>query len=134
MPGGSIASLLTKCGAFAERVVSVYTRQILEGLDYLHRHQIMHRDIKGANILVDSEGRVKLADFGASRQLAALQTIESGCKSMQGTPYWRVAFRAPFTVSFVLAARAHCKRRRALRFPTQDGARGDQANRARPAG
>ena len=88
VPGGSIASLLGKFGAFAERVVAVYTRQILEGLDYLHRHQIMHRDIKGANILVDNAGCVKLADFGASRQLADLVTIESGHKSIKGTPYW----------------------------------------------
>jgi len=66
----------------------VYTRQILEGLAYLHRNQIMHRDIKGANILVDNTGVVKLADFGASRQLADLVTMESGAKSMKGTPYW----------------------------------------------
>ena len=66
----------------------MYTRQILEGLAYLHRNQIMHRDIKGANILVDNTGVVKLADFGASRQLADLVTMESGFKSMKGTPYW----------------------------------------------
>jgi serine/threonine protein kinase len=88
VPGGSIASLLSKFGPFAERVISVYTRQILEGLEYLHRNQIMHRDIKGANILVDNAGCVKLADFGASRQLADLVTMESGFKSMKGTPYW----------------------------------------------
>ena len=88
VPGGSIASLLSKFGPFAERVISVYTRQILEGLEYLHRNQIMHRDIKGANILVDNAGVVKLADFGASRQLADLVTMESGFKSMKGTPYW----------------------------------------------
>ena len=88
VPGGSIAGLLSKFGPFAERVVAVYTRQILEGLAYLHRNQIMHRDIKGANILVDNTGVVKLADFGASRQLADLVTMESGFKSMKGTPYW----------------------------------------------
>ena len=80
--------MLSKFGPFAERVVAVYTRQILEGLAYLHRNQIMHRDIKGANILVDNTGVVKLADFGASRQLADLVTMESGFKSMKGTPYW----------------------------------------------
>ena len=88
MPGGSIASLLTRFGAFAEKLVAVYTRQILEGLHYLHTHHIMHRDIKGANILVDNAGCVKLADFGASRRLADLVTMESGCKSVKGTPYW----------------------------------------------
>ena len=77
---------------------------MLCGLEYLHRNQIMHRDIKGANILVDNAGVVKLADFGASRKLADLATIESGYKSMKGTPYWMVpppppppALRPPFS-------------------------------------
>ncbi len=49
-------------------VVSRYTHQILDGLHYLHSHCIVHRDIKGANILIDSTGVIKLADFGASKQ------------------------------------------------------------------
>ena len=42
--------------------------QILFGLKYLHENQIMHRDIKGANILMNNKGMIKLADFGLSRQ------------------------------------------------------------------
>lgn len=87
VPGGSIASLLAKFGPLQESVIRVYTRQILKGLEYLHQRSIMHRDIKGANILVDKH-KVKLADFGASKKIEDLATMNSGCKSIRGTPYW----------------------------------------------
>eukprot|EP00953_Heterococcus_sp_UTEX-ZZ885_P012091 6948-Heterococcus_DN1.PRE.9 len=51
VPGGSISSLLHVFGAFSEDVVRRYTRQVLQGLAHLHNHQIVHRDIKGSNIL-----------------------------------------------------------------------------------
>merc|ERR1712196_163581 len=70
--GGSVSALLQKFGPFNERVIRLYTGQILSGLDYLHSHRIMHRDIKGANILVDHAGVCKLADFGASKRLDML--------------------------------------------------------------
>ena len=88
VPGGSIHSLLRRFGSFSETVIRVYTRQILAGLEYLHRHQIMHRDIKGANVLVDNSGVIKLADFGASKRLAEMVTTEGGHRSIKGTPYW----------------------------------------------
>ncbi|XP_044428633.1 mitogen-activated protein kinase kinase kinase 3-like [Triticum aestivum] len=72
VPGGSIQSLLGKLGSFPEAVIRKYTRQILQGLEYLHSNAIIHRDIKGANILVDNRGCIKLADFGASKQVAKL--------------------------------------------------------------
>ncbi|KAJ9182070.1 hypothetical protein P3X46_006102 [Hevea brasiliensis] len=87
VPGGSISSLLGKLGSFPESVIRKYTKQLLLGLEYLHKNGIMHRDIKGANILVDNKGCIKLADFGASKKVVELATI-NGAKSMKGTPYW----------------------------------------------
>ncbi|KAH7858932.1 hypothetical protein Vadar_029519 [Vaccinium darrowii] len=87
VPGGSISSLLGKFGSFPESVIRMYTKQLLLGLEYLHENGIMHRDIKGANILVDNQGCIKLADFGASKKVVELATI-TGAKSMKGTPYW----------------------------------------------
>lgn len=84
--GGSIASLLKKFGRFNEKLTSLYTRQMLMGLAYLHRHHIVHRDIKGGNILVDISGTCKLADFGASLTLQDLKS--EGKPDIQGTPYW----------------------------------------------
>ncbi|KAL6952609.1 Mitogen-activated protein kinase kinase kinase npk1 [Sarracenia purpurea var. burkii] len=69
------------------QVIRMYTKQLLLGLEYLHKNVIMHRDIKGANILVDNKGCIKLADFGASKKVVELATM-TGAKSMKGTPYW----------------------------------------------
>jgi len=89
VPGGSISSLLAKMGFFPEAVVRVYTEQILRGLAYLHRNHIIHRDVKGANILVGQNSRVKLADFGCSKQLGGLTVNQSAQnKTVTGTPYW----------------------------------------------
>ncbi|PUZ51470.1 hypothetical protein GQ55_6G189800 [Panicum hallii var. hallii] len=87
VPGGSIQSLLGRLGSFPEAVIRKYTKQLLYGLEYLHRNGIIHRDIKGANILVDNKGCIKLADFGASKQVEKLATA-TAAKTMKGTPYW----------------------------------------------
>ena len=87
MPGGSLYHYLVENGALNERLTRKYTEQILEGLRFLHHRSIIHRDIKGANILRDSYGNVKLADFGASRRLQTIRSL-SCVKSVQGTPYW----------------------------------------------
>jgi len=70
--GGSIAGLLDKFGPFNEGLTRSYLRMVLSGLHFLHTRPgggILHRDIKGANVLVDSDGVCKLADFGASKLL-----------------------------------------------------------------
>eukprot|EP00931_Biecheleriopsis_adriatica_P114871 TRINITY_DN90754_c0_g1_i1.p1 TRINITY_DN90754_c0_g1~~TRINITY_DN90754_c0_g1_i1.p1 ORF type:complete len:382 (+),score=69.80 TRINITY_DN90754_c0_g1_i1:56-1201(+) len=89
MPSGSIKGVLQKFGPYGTRLVKKYTRQILEGLDFLHTEKIVHRDVKGANILIDAQGDAKLADFGACRELEALQsTCTGGMKSIQGSIFW----------------------------------------------
>ncbi|KAG4952488.1 hypothetical protein JHK82_045373 [Glycine max] len=73
--GGSIYKLLQEYGQFGELAIRSYTQQILSGLAYLHAKNTVHRDIKGANILVDTNGRVKLADFGMAKHVAAMFKI-----------------------------------------------------------
>ncbi|XP_026535632.1 mitogen-activated protein kinase kinase kinase 3 isoform X2 [Notechis scutatus] len=88
MPGGSVKDQLKAYGALTENVTRKYTRQILEGVCYLHSNMIVHRDIKGANILRDSVGNVKLGDFGASKRLQTICMSGTGIRSVTGTPYW----------------------------------------------
>lgn len=59
VPGGSVAALLRNYGAFEEPLVKTFVRQIVQGLAYLHDRDIIHRDIKGANILGKSLGQSK---------------------------------------------------------------------------
>ncbi|KAJ0700410.1 putative mitogen-activated protein kinase kinase kinase STE-STE11 family [Helianthus annuus] len=79
---GSLANLYRKY-CLGDSQVSAYTRQILGGLNYLHERNVVHRDIKCANILVDASGSVKLADFGLAKA-----TKLNDIKSCKGTPYW----------------------------------------------
>ena len=64
---GSIAKMLSNYKSFNEKIIRKYTKEMLEGLEYLHAHSIIHRDIKGANILVDRNGICKLSDFGGAK-------------------------------------------------------------------
>jgi len=85
MPGGSVAQVIADFGALDESLIVSYTRDLVEGLEYLHTREppVLHRDIKGANILVGLDCRVKLTDFGCSKR-----TEESKSKTIRGSIPW----------------------------------------------
>ncbi|KAF5905192.1 mitogen-activated protein kinase kinase kinase 19 [Clarias magur] len=91
IPGGSISSVLNRFGPLPEKVFALYTRQILEGVIYLHGNKVIHGDLKGNNIMLMPSGVIKLIDFGCARRLNCLTHSGSRSdylKSVHGTPYW----------------------------------------------
>ena len=95
VPGGSIAMMLKQYNNFNEPLVRNFTRQILQGLAYLHGRDIIHRDIKGANVLVDNHGGVKISDFGISKRVEASTMLGQSAggghihrPSLQGSVFW----------------------------------------------
>ncbi|CAH8521026.1 unnamed protein product [Dicrocoelium dendriticum] len=93
MPGGSVNDLLRQYGAFNESVTLAYGVQVVRGLAYLHKHGILHRDLKGANLLVDTSGSVvRISDFGASAKLSGEKSIAG---QFQGQVIGTFSFMAP---------------------------------------
>ncbi|KAK9329128.1 kinase-like domain-containing protein [Lipomyces starkeyi] len=78
---GSLTFISKDFGTISEHLVAIYIAQVLQGLVYLHDQGVIHRDIKGANILTTKEGIVKLADFGVA-------TRASDDPQVVGTPNW----------------------------------------------
>ncbi|XP_069574367.1 mitogen-activated protein kinase kinase kinase kinase 5-like [Brachyistius frenatus] len=83
--GGSLQDVYHVTGPLSEPQIAYICREMLQGLDYLHAQKKIHRDIKGANILLNDQGEVKLADFGISAQITATLARRM---SFIGTPYW----------------------------------------------
>ncbi|KAI9278141.1 kinase-like domain-containing protein [Umbelopsis sp. AD052] len=82
---GSLLSTLKSFGTFSENLVAAYTVKILLGLSYLHAKDVVHCDLKAANILTTKTGNVKLTDFGVSLNLN-LKQVDKG--EPVGTPNW----------------------------------------------
>jgi len=86
---GSLAAAIKRFGPLQEPLAAVYTAQILRGLAFLAQQGVVHRDLKGANVLVNSNGLVKLSDFG----IATIATSEAGAGAaadteFAGSPFW----------------------------------------------
>lgn len=96
--GGSIQSLLQSVGQFHERTMRSYSAMVLSGLQHLHRNNVVHQDIKGANVLIDEKGIAKIADFGCSKHLSSAGSGSNGASGAggaasttfhnAGTPLW----------------------------------------------
>uniref|UniRef100_A0A7S3PIG8 Protein kinase domain-containing protein n=1 Tax=Aplanochytrium stocchinoi TaxID=215587 RepID=A0A7S3PIG8_9STRA len=85
MTGGSLTEMVGKHIKWDEPYIAYVCKLMLKGLAFLHRQHRLHRDIKSDNVLVDLDGRVKLADFGFAVNLTE-ETQKR--KSVVGTPYW----------------------------------------------
>ncbi|XP_008433166.1 mitogen-activated protein kinase kinase kinase kinase 2 isoform X2 [Poecilia reticulata] len=83
--GGSLQDMYQVTGPLKEKQIAFVCRETLQGLYHLHETGKMHRDIKGANILLTERGDVKLADFGVAAEISASVAKR---KSFIGTPYW----------------------------------------------
>ncbi|KAL6497152.1 hypothetical protein OROGR_029081 [Orobanche gracilis] len=90
MAGGSCLHILKAAhpDGFEEVVIATILREVLKGLDYLHQHGHIHRDVKAGNVLMDSRVGIKLGDFGVSAYLFDAGDRQRMRNTFVGTPCW----------------------------------------------
>ncbi|XP_031739383.1 serine/threonine-protein kinase BLUS1 isoform X5 [Cucumis sativus] len=90
MSGGSCLHILKAAypDGFEEVVIATVLREVLKGVEYLHNHGHIHRDIKAGNVLIDSRGGIKLGDFGVSACLFDSGDRQRVRNTFVGTPCW----------------------------------------------
>ncbi|OMO69636.1 hypothetical protein COLO4_28990 [Corchorus olitorius] len=104
MAGGSCLHIMKSSypEGFEEPVIATLLREVLKALVYLHAHGHIHRDVKAGNILIDSNGAVKLADFGVSACMFDTGDRQRSRNTFVGTPCWYL-FRLGLSPSLELA-------------------------------
>jgi hypothetical protein len=85
---GSLLNLQQDFGPFDENLIKRFTKEILEGLNFLHSNSIAHQDLKWANVLVCSQGEVKISDFGWARIIEKSMSCQDLYQSLKGTIPW----------------------------------------------
>eukprot|EP00899_Mesostigma_viride_P015543 jgi/Mesvir1/23990/Mv10747-RA.2 len=90
LSGGSCLNIMRTAypNGFPETIIVTILKETLKALDYLHRHNYIHRDVKAGNILVDDDGTVKVTDFGVSATMQDSGDRTKGRQTFVGTPCW----------------------------------------------
>lgn len=99
MRNGSLRNLMQKYGILTIEMIRFYAIEILLGLEYLQSIAIVHRDIKGENILLDDNRHIKIADFGTCTVIADRQAYSRGAEPENNSMVGTAAYMAPEIVT-----------------------------------
>lgn len=88
VPGGTLEACLRKYGKFPSTLVSVFARQILKGLTYLHSNDILHRDLTANKVLLDYEGTCKISWSFMMEKVNSVYTTNESADARIGSVYW----------------------------------------------